>query len=43
VEIAVQRAAAFDLVVAASATVMESLMAIAGYVQSDIVFHCSPP
>jgi len=29
VEIAVQRAAAFDLVVAASATVMESLMAIA--------------
>ena len=29
VEIAVQRAAAFDLMVAASATVMESLMAIA--------------
>ena len=29
VEIAVQRAAAFDLIVAASATVMESLMAIA--------------
>jgi len=29
VEIAVQRAAAFDLMVAASATVMDSLMAIA--------------